>query len=364
MKRKKRIAVIGIRGFPFVQGGVESHCRQLIPRLTANYDFRVYRRKPYLTQKSSVEIEGVDFVDLRSSRIKGVEAVVHTLLCVAHLIFNRVDCVNVHNIGPGFFIPLLRLLGYPVVLTYHSANYEHSKWGPVSRRLLRLAERIALSCASYVIFVSPLQRARYSQRVLNKSVAIPNGITAQPKPASVRFLTELGCRPGKYILAVGRLTQEKGFETLIEAVQGMAEVEHLVIAGDSDHDPMAKVRLKALDREGKLLLPGYTTGWKLAELYANASLYVLSSFAEGFPIVLLEAMSFGLPIVASDIPASHIISLPEERYAVPGDADSFRTAIRRALISGPSRMEYDLREYDWDVICRRTAEVYEAVLTH
>ncbi|MDE6488079.1 MAG: glycosyltransferase family 4 protein, partial [Paramuribaculum sp.] len=355
---KHRIAVIGIRGFPFVQGGVESHCHNLIPKLSEEFEFRVYRRKPYLTDRSNVTMPGIRFIDLPSGRIKGFETVFHTFLCVVHLLFNRVDCVNIHNIGPGLFSPLLRLMGYKVVLTYHSPNYEHDKWGRVSKMILRLAERISLGCASHIIFVSPLQRAKFSDSILAKSTAIVNGINPLPKTDSTDFLDRHGIKKGKYLLAVGRITPEKGFETLVKAVQGMTDVEQLVIAGDSDHNPNARAELKRFDRDGKTVLPGYTSGKDLAQLYANARGYVLSSFSEGFPMVLLEAMDFGLPIVASDIPASHIIELPQQCYASAGDPESFSKAIGATFGNGPDRIDYNLESYNWDHIGRLTASIY------
>ena len=113
-KRKaKTLAVIGIRGFPGVQGGVESHCCQLVPRLAKAMPVRVYRRKPYLGEASMVDIEGVTFADLPSTRVKGLEPVLHTFLSCMHLLTHHVDVVSVHNIGPGLFTPLLRLMGMP-----------------------------------------------------------------------------------------------------------------------------------------------------------------------------------------------------------------------------------------------------------
>lgn len=354
-----RLAVIGLRGFPNVQGGVEAHCLQLIPRLARTIKCRVYRRRPYLnTEATAASYPGVEFVDLPSTRIKGFEAVFHTFLSVIHIALHKVDCVNVHNIGPGMFTPLLRLLGLRVILTYHSPNYEHDKWGRVSKAILRLAESISLRCAHHIIFVSPFQMAKYPTWVRKKSTVIPNGITPLPHTSDTEFLTRIGTAPGKYILAVGRLTPEKGFETLVRAIQDCPTDYKLVIAGDSDHDPHARAKLKALDSKDKLILPGFTAGAELAQLYSHARALALPSLAEGFPMVLLEGMSFGLPVVASDIPAAHIIPLPPGHYARPADSESLAKALVHVLETQSPPVTYPLDPYNWDSIALTTAEIY------
>lgn len=362
MDVKRRLAVIGIRGFPGVQGGVESHCQQLIPLISESFKCRVYRRKPYLTGTSVTdEYNSIEFVDLSSTRIKGFETVLHTLLSCLHLIFHRVDVVNIHNIGPAMFAPLLRLFGMKVVLTYHSPNYEHAKWGLFSRLLLRTSEKIALKFSNHIIFVSPIQRAKYSDKIQAKSTAIPNGITPLGFDYNDEFLKSRGIEPKKYILAVGRLTPEKGFDNLIRAVNKCKGSHRLVIAGAADHNPEYLKYLKSLDENNRTVFAGYTTGSNLAQLYTHAALYVLSSHNEGFPMVLLEAMSHNLSIVSTDIPAAHIIPLPDSHYCNHDDYSDMARVID-FVISQNECPVYNLSSYDWDSIARQTLSVYDEVL--
>lgn len=368
-KRAIRLAVIGIRGFPDVQGGVEAHCCRLIPLLGADFDCRVYRRRPYLSETSrAAQYPGVDFVDLSSTRLPGFEALLHTLLCCLHLLVHRVDVVNIHNIGPGMFAPLLRLAGMRVVLTYHSPNYEHDKWSAPAKLLLRLSEKIALTFADHIIFVSPKQRARYSRRVLDKSTYVANGIP-EPRPTQATdFLERHGIHPGRYVLAVGRLTPEKGFEYLVDAVGQRPEIEQLVIAGAGDHGHACEARLRALPGAAKTVFTGYTVGDDLVQLYSHAAVYALSSLNEGFPMVLLEAMSYGLPVVATDIPAAHIIELPEDRYVPRADAAALGRTLAETLnetqgeTNPQRRVDYDLSAYNWPEIARRTAAIHTAAV--
>jgi len=269
------------------------HSEHLYP-LMQDVRFRVYRRKAYLSAASKKKTyPNIDFVDLPSSRIKGVEALLHTLLCVLHIAFHRPDAVHVHNMGPGMFIPVLKLLRLPVVMTYHSVNYEHAKWNGWQRRLLRWCEKLSLRYSDRIIFVNQFQMEKYDEQVRSKSVYIPNGIDTVTRSQSTSFLEARGIRPGKYLLGVGRLTPEKGFEYLIEAAGALPQVEQVVIAGGSDHDTAYFEKLKSLDTGHKVVFTGFTSGEDLRQLYSHARLFVLPSLNEGFGLCMPEAMFNG-----------------------------------------------------------------------
>lgn len=357
-----KLAVIGHRGFPGVQGGVEKHCEALIPLLANDMEISVYRRKPYLTADSCQTFAGVTYIDLPSTRIKGFEALFHTFIACLHAIGHRPDIANIHNIGPGLFAPLLRLFGIKVVLTYHSPNYEHDKWNNVSKLFLRLCERIALGSANHIIFVNKFQLLKYSDKIKNKSSYIPNGIPSVTRSTGSNFITGLGLRPGNYMLAVGRITPEKGFDSLIKAVNRCNTSINLVIAGACDHGSDYLQELKKLDTGHRVTFTGYTTGEDLRQLYSHAQCFVLSSLNEGFPLVLLEAMSYELPMIVSDIPATHLVNLHPSQYFKAGDVDALTIAIEQMLKSQQTNNSYDLTEFQWQQIAKETQSVYDALM--
>ncbi|MGN0231911.1 MAG: glycosyltransferase family 4 protein [Muribaculaceae bacterium] len=354
------IAVIGIRGFPGVQGGVEIHSENLYP-IMPDVHIRVYRRKPYLTQQSLVSYPNIEYIDLPSTRIKGFEAVFHTFLCVLHIIFHRPHLVHVHNIGPGMFAPLLRLFGLKTVMTYHSPNYEHKKWGLIARCILHMSEFLSLTFVNRIIFVNKFQMEKYSKRVLNKSVYIPNGINRCIPSTSTSFLNEIGVERHGYVLAVGRITPEKGFEHLIRAVNASAAVKHLVIAGACDHDSQYLKTLKQLDINHKTIFTGFTFGENLNQLYSHARLYVLSSVNEGFPLVLLEAMNYSLPIVASDLPATHLIDLPADSYVQKANPEALAEKISNSLNKPFAPVNYNLTPFNWQTIATQTLNLFKSI---
>ena len=349
----KTVAVIGTRGFPGIQGGVEAHSYFLYTHMD-DVHVRLYRRRAYLTEQSVQTFPNIEYVDLPSTRIKGFEAVWHTLLSVLHIAFHRPDVVHIHNIGPGMFAPLVRLMGLPVVLTYHSPNYEHSKWNAPARWLLRQCEKLSLRFSNRVIFVNRHQMEKCG--ALDKSVYIPNGIDPVTRSEATSFFEQHGITPGNYLLAVGRLTPEKGLEYLVEAANRLPQVSQVVIAGASDHDSDYRQQLENLDTNKKVIFTGFTAGEDLRQLYSHARAFVLPSVNEGFPMVMLEAMAYGLPILCSDIPGTRQVELPEQDYFAVGNVDALCAAISRLLDSPNEPQHYDLEKYDWKSIAATTRQ--------
>ena len=79
-------------------------------------------------------------------------------------------------------------------------------------------------------------------------------------------------------------------------------------------------------------------------------------------INLLEAMSYQLPLVVTDIPATHLIELPEDNYVEVANSDALAEGIKNALSKDFELKHYDLSNYNWDSIAKQTLDVYKEVL--
>jgi len=105
----------------------------------------------------------------------------------------------------------------------------------------------------------------------------------------------------RFLLAVGRLEAQKGFDWLIEAFANLAD-EHpdwdLVILGEGSLRQMLEETVRKSDLEHRIFLPG--RAGNMAEWFESADLYVMSSRFEGFPMTLVEAMAHGLAAVSFD----------------------------------------------------------------
>lgn len=357
-----KVYVFGTRGFPGVQGGVEKHCEYLYMNFPKDIQVTVFRRKSYIHQ--NVTYSNISFIDLPSTKIKGIEALVHSFLCSLVCIIKRPDIVHIHNIGPGFFVPLLRLFNLKVVLTYHSANYEHKKWGWLAKHFLKLSEKTALIFSNKIIFVNNFQLKKYRKSIQNKSIYIPNGVSNFTRVDSIEYLTKLGVEPGKYILSVGRITPEKGLDILIEAFS-LANIEkdgfQLVIAGSVENEMAYFHMLQTKSINKKVIFAGGLNKECLRELYSHTKLFILSSYSEGFPLVVLEAMQAGCNILLSKIPATQIVSLDEKYYFKKGDVTDLAKQIKKKVAETQNIFTYPIKDYSWNRVQKKTIIVYKTL---
>lgn len=359
-----RVYVFGTRGFPNIQGGVEKHCENLYTNMSKDKQITVFRRKSYLSSPVNKHYKNISFIDLPSTKIKGVEAFLHSFLCAIWCLFSRPDIVHIHNIGPGIFTPLLRIFGLKTVVTYHSPNYEHKKWNRFGRFILKCGELFATSTANSLIFINKSLLATFPEKTQRKASLIPNGVDKQSITSNTEYLDSLNLEKHKFILAVGRITQEKGFDYLIDAFTKSSSSSNytLVIAGGIDHSSEYSKQLFSKAEINKVLFVGFVEGENLRQLYSSAALFVLPSFNEGFPLVLVEAINYKRPILASDISANMQIGLPSKNYFPVGDVNSLVEKLDYSLSKAFEEQDYAIDFYSWADIAQQVEEVYKQTL--
>ena len=359
-----KIVVTGTRGIPAIMGGVETHCEELFPRVAAlGYDVTVMRRSSYVAD-SLTEWHGVKLVDIPTPRKKAFEAIVHTVRAVIAARRLGADVVHIHAVGPALVTPLARLLGMKVVFTHHGPDYDRDKWGVAAKMMLRLGEMLGCRFANRVIVISDVIRNLIaSKHGRTKGVSlIYNGVPAADKCHFPEYFSELGITEGNYVLGMSRFVPEKNLHHLIEAFSRVkSEGLKLVIAGDSDFPDEYSEGLKRQAREAGGVLTGCVKGQKLHSLLTNARCFVLPSSHEGLPIALLEAMSYGLPVIVSDIPSNLEVGLPDKCYFPVGDIDALASRLSVLCEDPLARIDYDMAKYDWDHIAKEVSDVYRSL---
>jgi glycosyltransferase involved in cell wall biosynthesis len=366
-RRPLRVTMLGIRGFPNVQGGAEKHAENLASALAGlGCEVEAIVRSGYVATDQPPHWRGVKLTRVWAPRITGAEAFVHTFLGVLHAARRRPDVLHIHAIGPAFFTPLARALGLRVVVTYHSRNYEHKKWGRFARAILHLGERAGMAFANGRIAVSEGLAETLTQRYRVPVSTIPNGIDRPRRVRSTETLQAFGLAANRYALMVARIDEDKRQLDLIAAHARLRIPDwKLALVGAADYSSAyARDIAEAARKIPGVVLLGHQSGAALAELYTHAGCFVLPSRFEGQPIAVLEAASYGLPVVLSDIAAHREIAIPRARYFAVGDVTAL-TAQLEHLCAAPTGEKLDavecarlMAKHDWHTIAQRTVAVY------
>ncbi|HVY88852.1 MAG TPA: glycosyltransferase family 4 protein [Hyphomonadaceae bacterium] len=360
-----KICAIGLRGIPDVMGGIETHCEHLYPRLARldeDLDIVVIGRSGYARPG---RFSNVRVLTLWAPRMKGLETLVHTPLAILYArLFLHPDVIHLHAIGPGFFAPLARLLGFRVIATHHAADYERPKWGRLGRGFLKAGEWMLAKYADGVICVSRTIEHRMSGQFpqdRDRFITIRNGAppAKAAQPSSDGLLASLGVEPRRYILCVGRLDPTKGFHEAIEAFQlaRPAGMKLLIVGGSMGDDGYSASLMTSASQH--VIFAGARPAEEVRALYRQAALFLHPSHLEGFAMVVLEALAADTPMLVSDIEPHLEVELDAASYFPCGNTG----ALAAALATGDyarlrcSRRLQILEENDWETVARRHRDI-------
>jgi glycosyltransferase involved in cell wall biosynthesis len=296
-----------------------------------------------------------------------LEALLHTGLGSIIAKMYKPDLVHFHATGPSFFVVFSKFLGCKVVATHHGFDYERDKWSGFAKDFIKQGERNL--CKSHgVITISNHIADSIKTRLQCNSTIIPNGVDIIKPPENEHYCKKWNVQKGKYFLFAGRFVPEKCIDDLIEAYSRLKTDWKLVIAGDTDHEDIYSRKVKALGKSTPgVVLTGYIRGEELQSVFAHAGSFVLPSSHEGLPIALLEALSYGLPCIASDIPANKAVNHASIKYFPTHDINSLQDLMASVSagnhkINSKELISFIDKNYNWDSIAEKTFNFYQEIL--
>jgi glycosyltransferase involved in cell wall biosynthesis len=231
------------------------------------------------------------------------------------------------------------------------------------RALLPLTRRIWRGAARVVANSEGLQQLAVAAVPTQAIDVIRNGVHL-PEPESRADRREASVR----ILAVSRLIERKGVDTLLHAVAGLASPAVTIdIAGDGPDRQALEDLARGLGLAGRVQFHWFTEREALADLYRRADVFALTSVAESCSMALLDAIAAGLPVVATQVGGNP--ELVEHGVngllARPGEASEFTAALDTLCRDRTRRLQYGERgraraiaRHSW----KSVAMEYEAVL--
>ena len=284
------------------------------------------------------------------------------------------DLIHLHNAN----IPLVDTY-LPKVVTVHGTMRGYVPY----RKILDLPSLIVRAFSSMYIAIDH-QIVKSADRVIAISKACAEelrtfygtkNLEIINNAVDSNFFRPLNRKVDKdpYVLYCGRLSAEKGLIDLIKGAQYVITKYpdiKFVIAGSGPLERRLKKLVSQLNIEVNFYFTGAINHNTLLKLYQNATIFALPSYREGLPTTLLEAMSCGIPVVATSIPGiSDVITDHKMGLLVPPrNPEKLANAILKLLSDSKLRVELGVnarnqveKNYDWNIITNKIEQVYRSL---
>ncbi len=282
----------------------------------------------------------------------------------------RPDIINVHDRASLPYAAAAKIgLGTPMVYTGHGLLYGEKDRPPLRYRWIR-------RCLAAVTAVAEETAKRHRRHLgwRGDITVIPNGVPDQPRDPALReqVRRELNLERGTVVfLAMGNARPEKGFEVLIHAAAGLPESAAVLIAGEVREDAygtMLRERIRESGVGERIRLLGFRRD--TAALYSAADVFVLSSRSEGLPMVILEAMMAGLPVIATRVGGIPVVVREETGMLVDAeDAEQLGGAMQalladeeRRIALGAEARAAALKQYSVEAMVNGYINVYHSLM--
>lgn len=365
-QRLLSIAFIGGRGVGGTYSGIETYYEELGSRLAERGHAVTAYCRPYFTP-GTVSYRGIRVRRVPCVRSKHLETLSHSLLSTFDALRRDYDIIQYHAIGSAPLSLLPRLFGRTTILSVRGLDWQRAKWGRFARTALKFGEWASVRCPTSTVVVSRTLQAHYASVHGRTPYFIPNAVVPCEHRA-VEKIARHGLRKDGFLLFAGRLSPEKGVHTLLEAMRPFADRMKLVLAGGTSYSDGYIDHLRQAAWDNVVFL-GNVDRDTMQELYSNCYAYVLPSAMEGLSVGLLEALSYGACILATDIP-ENLEVIGSAGLTFPfGDAGALRSQLGAILDDPHLVREYRRRatahaqaQPDWDEVARRTEGLYYEIL--
>jgi glycosyltransferase involved in cell wall biosynthesis len=237
-----------------------------------------------------------------------------------------------------------------------------------------MGEKAAVKFAHELIVVSETLQTYFEKTYGRQTVCIPNAPASYGESdPNFTYGSRLGLKQNQYIFFLGRLVPEKRPDLLVEAFCDLKPPGwKLVLAGGvSDTRSFSAKLLNKVASNRDILFVGELNGARLWEIMRGAGLFVLPSDVEGMPLVMLEAMREGIPVLGSNIlPHRELVNQGGKGLLFEvGNIDSCIRSLEWSInhphelaIMAKNAQRYVQEQYNWEKIATETLLVYRNVL--
>jgi len=374
-----KIVFIGGRDI-HILGGIENYMLNLTRELTVlGHECIVWCESDHRAEEM---LDGVKVIyhpgpksNLLCKPWCGLKATVRTVFGI-----KNVDFIHYNAWPASLWSWIPRICGIPSLMEGHGLEWQRRKYSPRAQKVMKFMEGFTARHNHHLAMCSEGQVKYFKQEYGKDSVCIPGAVNLPDLQAADKsdILTHYHLEKGKYFLFMGRLVQDKNPDYLIKAfkkanlnsnVPDNAERWKLVIAGSNDAMPKYVDSLKEIAGQCEdVVFTGAVYVEDKARLLRDAYCFCLPSTIEGLSIVMMEAASYKLPTIASDIDANREFLKNDAVYVRPENEDDLVNALKYA-VNSPQKME-DLKQvnyqkildtYTWDKVALRYVEYLKSI---
>lgn len=252
---------------------------------------------------------------------------------------------------------LVTRVGYMLSVFYKKKHPKQSVMGFIINRI----ERIAYKFADGIIVptYTDLKYVISKYKPLGKYAIIPNYVeTDVHKPRSFKKMSGSIC-------FVGRLSEQKNLFALLEALKGLPYTLTVIGSGELENE----LKKFASKNKIKVRFKGNIPNHELPYILNEHEVFILPSFYEGLPKALLEAMSCGLAVIATNVEGNNeVITNGKNGILCETDPNSIRRSIIKLMENkklqkklGKRARETVLRKYSLEVVVKKEIELYKKI---
>ena len=304
-------------------GGGTTHVLQLVKHFVQQYDVAIATdQDSHLAKSAALMGAKIFHINYFNSKII-IKNIRDTYIALRQF---QPDIVHAHGSRAGFYMAVASKLSKRKMSVYTNHGLHFVNAGGVRRYLGKLAERMTTSTSLFVVYVSKadMKVARKMGLAPSKKIKIIyNGVELQPQTVRKVAKWDVGF--------IGRLEYPKDPLLFIETIK-KARINNAVIVGDGDLRSAVQNSIKKNNLENKVDFIGEVHRDQVFDILAKLRVVVMTSRWEGLPLLPLEAISIGTPVVATSVGGlPEIIVDGAGGILVERDSNQIRSAIEKLL---------------------------------
>lgn len=356
--------ILGVEAVNIRSGGGLKHLKTFIELNSKKNYFR--KIIVYTNSKTKLELSSIDNVKLITKTAFDLPYFLYVLYQLIFLksLLNKDKCDIVFVPGSIFFTDYPSVLIPQNMLPFEKEESKRfSFFNRLKFYLVGIAQKYSLKKADGVIYLSKYAKNKISVfSPFSKQTIIPHGINQNPESAKIN--TDFNKSNPMQLLYVSPVYPYKHHKLLLEAIGELINegyfIDFKIVGGGSKYE-VKKLKDSIINESIKYI--GEVTSEDVSTYYKNSNVFIFASTCENLPITLLEAMSYGLPVICSSygvMPEVHDYS--SEFFFDPTNKDSIKNSLSKAyynidiLNKEAIKNKYLSSQYSWDLCVDSTNE--------